>query len=137
MSRVPLKTPAILRSVEIRGARRLVTIPPEHPIWNGSAWVFAPGEYQDAYIRLRPPENFALSDGLELIEALTHAGAVSCKVDRAPCSRVVPEERAQELRAHGQSRDAVLRIARDANVPDEDKPVLVLFLENVMAQAKL
>lgn len=112
----------------VKGARPLITIGPEHPVWQG-----IPIGCDEAIVRIQPPEGATDEEIAKVVERATGTGAVMVRVDRRRVSRVVLEPR--EARPHTRARDVVLEIARASNV--EDVPKLIEFCEQVMGKALL
>ena len=117
-------------SVEVEGARLLLTIGPEHACWQAPD---VPVGCRGMIVRVRPPES-ATDVEVALVEVgIRESGAAAVRVEQARRSAVVVEPSAP--RPHARARDVVLGIARESNVEEREK--LVELVENILGRCGL
>lgn len=123
------------RVVDVEGARELVTIGPDAPIWKVDlAGAFRTDDLcAGKIVRLIPPHDATDEQVAGVRAAVASAAAVRLMPRRRVA--VVVEEKAQGMgtSAHRRARDVVLQMVEEANT--RDRSALRAFCEQVMARA--
>lgn len=128
-------------AVEIRGTRRLRTVPPSAFCWTDGkgigdwAVVDPEGKLQGEIIRLQPPPG-----GEERAEALKKVllqnGAAAVRIDRSTApDAVVREQARQEAELAVGERELVTSMVAEANT--QNRELLAKVVEEAMAEAGL
>ena len=118
-----------VESVEVEGARRLVTIGPDDDVWSRPTETTVTST---DLVRIRPPAD-APESLVEDVRKIVASVAAAVRVEPARRSAVVVEPAAS--RPHARARDVVLGIARESNVEEREK--LVELVENILGRCGL
>jgi ADP-ribosylglycohydrolase len=135
MSRAKKKLPVLnepkVEQCEIEGARRLVTIGPDDPIWEAGSVE----PYRGAIVRIVPAA--AMTD--EKVDSLrlriAQVAAATRVLPRRHAGVVTEAPRAPERSAHKRAREIVGQMVDEANT--NDREALRAFCEEVMGRAGL
>lgn len=121
-----------VRRVSVEGARELLTIPPDAPIWGGS-----PPSYRTkvdgAIVRLRPPEKATDDDVEEIRKFFLGKGAAKVIVLPRPRAELLPSK-VEKAKAVG-AREAVTALVEESN--SRDRESLHRLCEKIMGEVGL
>jgi hypothetical protein len=120
------------RSVPVEGARKLVTIGPEHKAWGGMT-VPWPEDLTGAIVWISPPESATDEQVANLAAHVGGLDVAAVKVEKRRRGKVVLETK--EKRPKLKARAVVIELASTANV--SDRQALVGFCEKVLARCSL
>lgn len=121
-----------VRRVSVEGARELLTVPPDAPIWGGS-----PPSYRTkvagAIVRLRPPEKATDDDVEEIRKFFLGKGAAKVTVLPRPRAELLPSK-VEKAKAVG-AREAVTALVAESN--SRDRESLHRLCEKIMGEVGL
>lgn len=125
-----------VRAIEVPKARRLVTIPPDHPVWEpGDITITFPKIQAGDIVRIRPPASAPDEVIAGMRELCALRGAERVFVLPKPKSEVIPDrKKAAKVTAVG-ARAAVMGLVVESN--SADREALAKLCDRVMSEENL
>lgn len=123
--------------IAVEGARELVTIGPDDPIWQVDVVAFLEGagiRCKGMIVRLIPPNTATDEQVAKVRESIADAAAIRV-MPRRKAAVIVATEELPERGAHKRAREIVSQLVGESNT--RDRAALQAFCEQVMSRVGL